>query len=277
MSTDEADAHFAGWMRENLDIAAGHFDLEIRGQPVFGWRLRSIGARANGSAGAFWLRVVSQESQWAQGDPWTGTIDSNDIVDVLKPRVLDVFEWADGRQQRAEVMTLMPGRLCSPTDALRSPLPLSETWWSDLKTSLGSLADTGTRRINSDQQQVTYRICDRFGSDVDSTVDRWETVHGDLHWSNLVHPRFGLLDWELWGRGPAGIDAATLYCYSLLVPATANKIHAMFADALNSPTGRVAQLYVVARMLRRVDDGDYPDLAEPLTRHACGLLASSPI
>jgi hypothetical protein len=92
-----------------------------------------------------------------------------------------------------------------------------------------------------------------------------------------VHPRFGLLDWELWGRGPAGTDAATLHCYSLL-PATAKKINAMFADALNSPTGRVAQLYVIARMLRRVDDGDYyPDLAEALTRHAHGLLASTPI
>jgi aminoglycoside phosphotransferase (APT) family kinase protein len=101
-------------------------------------------------------------------------------------------------------------------------------------------------------------------------------VHGDLHWSNLVHPRFGLLDWELWGRGPAGTDAATLYCHSLLVPATAKTIHSMFADALTSPTGRAAQLYIVARMLRRVDDGDYPDLAEPLTRHARGLLASSP-
>jgi len=61
------------------------------------------------------------------------------------------------------------------------------------------------------------------------------------------------------------------------VPATAKKINAMFADALNSPTGRVAQLDVIARMLRRVDDGDYPDLAEPLIRHAHGLLTSSPI
>jgi hypothetical protein len=277
MNTDEADAHFAGWMRENLDIAAAHFDLEVRGQPIFGWRLRSISARTNGSQGARWLRVVSQEPQCAQGNTWTGTLDSNTIIDVPKPRVLDVFEWTDGRQQRAEVMTLMPGQVCSPTDALRSPVPLCETWWSDLKTSLGSLADTRTHRTNSDQQQVTERIHDRFGHAVDTAVNHWETVHGDLHWSNLVHPRFGLLDWELWGRGPAGTDAATLHCHSLRVPATAKKINAMFADALNSPTGRVAQLYVIARMLRRVDDGDYPDLAEPLIRHAHGLLAFFPV
>jgi hypothetical protein len=183
MNTDEADAHFAGWMRENLDLAAAHFDLEIAGQPVFGWRLRSVSARTNGSQGVCWLRVVSQEPQWAQGNHWTGTLDSNAIVDVSKPRVLDIFEWADGRQQRAEVMTFMPGQVCSRTDALRSPLPLSDTWWSDLQTSLRSLSNTSTHRTNSDQQQVTEKIHGRFSSAVDTAVDHWETVHGDLHWS----------------------------------------------------------------------------------------------
>ncbi|MGH3549985.1 MAG: hypothetical protein ACRDQU_18125 [Pseudonocardiaceae bacterium] len=38
--------------------------------------------------------------------------------------------------------------------------------------------------------------------------------------------------------------------------------------------GPVARLYVIARMLRRIDNGDYPDLAEPLARHAHGLLLS---
>lgn len=48
----------------------------------------------------------------------------------------------------------------------------------------------------------------------------------------------------------------------------------MFTDVLNSPNARVAQLYVVARMLRRAEDGDHPNFAEPLIRHAHGLLAS---
>jgi hypothetical protein len=165
-------------MRDNLTVAAAHFDLKIVGRTVFGWRLRSISAQANGSRGTCPLRMVSQERQWA------------------------------------------PGQACSPTDALRSSLLLSDTWWSD--------------RTNSDQQQITQRIHAHFGDAVDADVDRWETVHGDLHWSNLVHPRCGLLDWQLWGRGPVGTDAATLYCYSLSVPATARKVYAIFADALNS-------------------------------------------
>lgn len=273
-TTDKADARFAAWMRNNLTIAAEHFELEITGQPIFGWRLRSIGARVNASGGERWLRVVSQERRWAQGDAWTGTVDANAITEVPKPRVLDVFEWDEGRKQRAEVMTLMPGQPCSPTDTLRSSLSLPDAWWSDLTQAIAILADTTTDRTNSNQQQVTQRITERFGDIIDTTVHHWETVHGDLHWSNLMQPQFGLLDWELWGSGPAGIDAATLLSYSLLQPPTARKVHAIFADVLGGPTGRVAQLYVIARLLRRIDDGDYPDLAEPLLRHAHGLLAS---
>jgi len=275
VSTKEADAHFAGWMRNNLDLAARHFDLNITTEPVFGWRLRSIGARAENVHGPCWLRVVSQEPEWAQGHSWTGTLAGNKIKGVPKPYVLGVFEWTDGRVQRAEVSTLMPGQPCSPTDVLRLPPALSDQWWSDLVRSVDTLATIRTDRINSDQNRVTQGIRERFDGSIDTTVDQWETVHGDLHWSNLVHPTFGLLDWELWGRGPAGTDAATLLCYSLLVPDTAEAVHALFADVLDTPTGRIAQLYVVTRLLRRIDAGDHPDLAEPLTRHAHAVLTTA--
>ncbi|MGH3631118.1 MAG: hypothetical protein ACRDRL_27200 [Sciscionella sp.] len=46
----------------------------------------------------------------------------------------------------------------------------------------------------------------------------------------------------------------------------------MFAGVLDTPTGRIAQLHVIARLLRRIDDGDYPDLAESLARYARRLL-----
>jgi hypothetical protein len=87
-----------------------------------------------------------------------------------------------------------------------------------------------------------------------------------------MRPRFGILDWELWGIAPAGTDAATLLCYSLLVPSIAEQVHELFSDALDTPTGRIAQLTVVARLLNRIDGGDYPDLAEPLQQHARTLL-----
>lgn len=46
MSSDTAaaDARFVEWMRLNLQNAAEHFELMLSGEPIFGWRLRTIGA-----------------------------------------------------------------------------------------------------------------------------------------------------------------------------------------------------------------------------------------
>jgi hypothetical protein len=270
----DADAVFRNFQRHNLGRAADHFRLTITGMPSFGWRLRSISAPAVGSAGECWLRVVSEEPQWAQGDGWTGNVDANLITGLSKPRVLDVHEWPEGdwRAQRAEVMTRAVGEPCSATDVLRAPLDVSTDWWADLRRCFGVLAATPTSRTYADQDRVTERIRYRFGDAADTTIRQWATAHGDVHWSNLMRPHLVLLDWELWGRGPAGTDAASLLCHSLLAPEIAERVHTTFADVLDSSTGRVAQLYVVARLLRRIDGGDYPDLAGPLDRHARILL-----
>jgi hypothetical protein len=273
----DPDAVFRNFQRHNLARASDHFGVAVAGAPSFGWRLRSISAPAIGSAGACWLRVVSDEPQWAQGYAWTGNLDANEITGVHKPRVLDVFEWSEGdwRNQRAEVMTLVAGTPCSPTDVLRATPDLPDTWWGDLRRSLRVLAETSTTRSHADQERVNDRVRGRFGDAVDATATRWETVHADLHWSNLMRPHLGVLDWEMWGRGPAGTDAATLLCYSLLVPDVAERVRTEFADVLGTPTGRVAQLYVIARLLRRIDGGDFPELAEPLQTLASSLVGPS--
>ena len=272
MDTTAADAHFTRWMRGNLDRAARHFDVTVTGAPVLGWRLRSISAPVVGPAGARWLRVVSQEPEWAAGEHWTGGVDAATVTGVHRPRVLDVHEWTDGRRQRAELMTRVPGEPCSPTDALRTVPDLPASWWTDLDGALAALAATPTRRIHVDQDAVTRRIVARFG-EVVTTVPRWTTVHGDLHWANLLRTPFGLVDWELWGTAPAGTDEATLFCFSLLVPTVAEQVRHRFAAVLDSPAGQLAQLYVLARLLDRADGGDHPDLVGALRVHAKRLLA----
>jgi hypothetical protein len=273
MDTAAADAHYAAWMRENLRHAANHFGLTIISDPVYGWRLKSIGARVRTDHGEAWLRVVSQEPQWASGDHWTGALDANAITGIRKPHVLDMHEWSEGRRQRAEVMTLVPGQPCSPTDALRETPDLPDSWWAELHLTLAVLADVDTTRVHADQQKVTARIHERFGAGIDTTVTAWETAHADLHWNNLRCPEFALLDWEFWGRAPAGVDAATLYLFSLLVPDTAQLVHAAFAAKLETPTGCIAQLYVAARLLRRIDDGDFPELGEPIRTYMESILS----
>lgn len=70
---------------------------------------------------------------------------------------------------------------------------------------------------------------------------------------------------------PAGYDAATLYCLSLLTPRTAKKAHDTFSKILDSPDGIRSQLHVIGRYLKRVE---YGDLADVLHQHARWLMTS---
>jgi hypothetical protein len=81
------------WMREQLRLASEYFSVQLGGEPVFGWRDRTIGSRVMGDQGARWLRVSWADPQWAEGEYWTGNEDAANIVDVPKPTVLDLYEW----------------------------------------------------------------------------------------------------------------------------------------------------------------------------------------
>lgn len=265
---ERTDEQYRGWMRGNLVRAAKHFRTTVVDEPIFGWRLRSIGARVDGGGGAGWLRVVGERPQWLPAEFWTGNADANIVTNVAKPRVVDTIEWEEPgwRRVRAELMTLMPGHPCSATDVLRNAIDLPDMWWAELRRTMDVISATPTSRLSANQEKVTRRVEAVFGGSLDMRIQSWATVHGDLHWSNLLGPRFGLLDWEWWGRGPAGTDAATLHCYSLLVPTIARRVRDIFADVLDTPAGRVAQIYAAARLLSRAQQ-DYPDLADPLRQY----------
>jgi hypothetical protein len=269
LAVERSDAIFTAWMRDNLHQAAEHFDIQVAGEPVLGWRLRSISAPVTEPAGTpRWLRVESARPEWASGNAWQGASDANDLpATIPRPRVLGVWEWAsDGRRQRAELSTRLPGQATSDSDVLCRPITLPDAWWQALRTAVDELRPIPTNRVRTDQDTINTHTQAAFGTGL--PVRRWETVHGDLHWANLLAPELGILDWELWGRGPAGMDAASLLCHSLLVPEIADRVYATFADVLDSEDGRVAQLTVAAWMFGRIEQGDYPHLWQPLREHA---------
>lgn len=253
MNVERSDRAFRQWMRENLAHAATHFGLTVTGEPVFGWYLRSVSAPAHGHSGSCWLRVGSEKSRSfveAGTEFWTGNVDANAVTGVSKPSVIDSLEWEvpdQGRHVRAEVMTLLAGHPCSPTDVLRTPLDLPDAWWDDLRRDLDALRAVPTTRFAA-----------RMAS-----VEAVETVHGDLHWNNVLAPEFALIDWEMWGLGPAGMDAASLYCTSLLVPDVADRVHKVFADVLDTPEGQATLARTASRVLRHTEDNN-PDLAPQL-------------
>jgi hypothetical protein len=261
------------WMREQLRVASVHFSVTPHGEPVFGWRDRTIGSRVSSTDGQRWLRVSWADPQWAQGEYWTGNEDSTTITGVPKPVVLDMYEWGEKNyRNRAEVMTLVAEQPCSATQELRNDLDLPDRWWSDLRNALDTLAQQPTGRGKCDQRQLSRRLLAFFGSSIDPTVTEWVTAHGDLNWTNLTRPDLVLLDWESWGRKMVGYDAATLAVLSLRAPDTARKVHETFADIVDSPDGVRAQLAVIARYLKRVELGDFGDYADHLHRHARALL-----
>lgn len=270
MEVESSDERFSAWMGDNLRRAAARFGLRVVGEPVWGWRLRSIGARAEGPGGPRWLRVVSEYPQYADGGSLTGNTDAAALGLAAVPRVRDWWQWqADGRVQRAEVSTLLPGRPVSDADVLRADPGLPAGWWTRLYATLDALRAKPTERVGTDQDAVSGRTRAMLGAEV--RVGRWETAHGDLHWANLMRDPFGVLDWELWGRHPAGTDAATLLAYALPVPVVAERVRQMFADVLDTEDGRRAQMIVAARILSRIADGDYPDMADPIRRHLHSL------
>ncbi|MBV9140705.1 MAG: aminoglycoside phosphotransferase [Pseudonocardiales bacterium] len=264
----ENDAH-RGWMRAALAKAAAEASAAVVGNVAFGWRDRSLSARVRAESAEFWLHVVTEQEQWGGGDFWTGNTEANTIIGVPKPRVLRAWEWAEGATRlRAELMTLADGQQCSPTPELRSPVELLGTWWRTLRESLRTLALVPTSRTYLTEHEIARRLRVFFGDRADPTVSEWTAAHADLHWANLIASSLVLVNWEGWGIAPAGFDAATLYLHFLLQPATAKQVRAELNELLEHRDGLVSQLYVTTRMLLRIEQGDYPDLAVPLHRNA---------
>ena len=274
----DADAHFRNYMRYCLEAASKNFDVAIVDKPVFGWRLRSIGAKSRDDNGNYyWLRVKSELLEWPLGEEWLGNWQANSISSIRKPKVLKSQEWEEvgWRRQRAELIDLMQGEVCSPQDLLSNNLDLSNSWWNELEDALKiNLPKAETSRILFSKEHLFSRISNRFGSILLPDELVWTTVHGDLHWSNLMRPKFAILDWEMWGRGPEGLDAATLLYYSINAPEVYAKIETLFETHLSSPTGLVSQLYVVCRLMDRIEGGDYPELLQPLNHFSAKLLRS---
>jgi len=270
----DPDAGFRNFMRGNFLYAATALKVEPSSPPTFGWRIRSIGAEVRSVDGPMWLRVISEELSWSKGTAWTGNKDANIIVGVAKPDVRAVLDWDEPgwRRQRAELMTLLPGEMVSPTPHLAANAVLNAEWWRSLRQTLDVLKAVPTDRNYADQARVQSRIRKHFPHAANLSVDAWSTAHGDLHWSNLLAPRFGLIDWELWGRGPRGADVATLIGYSVLVPEMVQRLEELFIADISGPTGRIAQLYVIARLLDRIQLGDHLDLEGPLRLRARALI-----
>lgn len=269
----QAESGQRAFLHRILNQAATQMGTTIDGRPVFGWHDRTIGAPVTRGGQRWWLRATAEHEQYAHGEQWTGNADAAILAGIPKPTVVDRAEWNESEVAiYAELMTFVAAPPCSLTPELRTAIDLPDTWWRELRSAVDTLGRTpvdrpmGFGEHGRPQQEF-------FGTHV-PPPSSWATEHADLHWANLTHPDMTILDWEFWGRAPQGYGAALLHCHSLLVPEIAERVYALFADLLNTSTGRYAELSAIAYLLRRADGGDYPDLAAPLRARAETLLSA---
>ncbi|WP_067140445.1 hypothetical protein [Microtetraspora malaysiensis] len=243
------------------------------GPAVFGWHDRTIGSAALRQGGRVWLRATAEHQDWAGGEAWTGNRDAAAIKRVPKPELIDRVDWSEPPIAiYGELLTYVPDSPCSPTLELTAPLALRVSWWLELRAALDTLAVTPTTRGDHDPRDAVRRAKDFYGQALGVPEPVLRTEHTDLHWANLTQPSLYLPDWEYWGMAPAGYGAAVLYLHSLPVPEVAARVHEVFADLLDSPAGRLAQLSAAAHILDRAAGGDYLALSGPVRSHAEDLL-----
>ncbi|WP_344638137.1 hypothetical protein [Kitasatospora cystarginea] len=225
--------------------------------------------------GAGWLRLVCAPADKAGGKLWEGPQEAERFIPpaVPRPRLRDRRTWTEGDYgYLAELYDKVADRTVTTVEPiLRTAPDLDHKWWSGLSTAVDAIADVPTERVAVRQEYLDRAMPQYLGVSIDTTVPAWSTAHGDLHWANLTAPAFAILDWEGWGRAPAGYDAALLHAYSLRVPETAAEVRRHLGNLLDTPAGRFAELVVITELLQTATRGDNLELEAPL-RHRLGHL-----
>ncbi|MEU6267817.1 phosphotransferase [Saccharopolyspora shandongensis] len=234
---------------------------------------RTVGARSDRGT---WVRIEVQPAHVFGSRGWGGIASSEQLRGVSKPSWLCSLDWFEnGFRWRADETDLITDPPVSQRARIEAPPTLPEAWWEAFNQSLNALRahcpDHSATRHTAllTQERMTWLITSVFG-EIDTKVTEWCAVHGDLSWANLTAPECVFLDWEDWGRGPVGFDAASLWALSLPVPELADRITVERASDLATRSGRISWLYQCAGLLDSETD---PVFIEPAREQADRLLA----
>ncbi|MFG2348272.1 protein kinase family protein [Streptomyces phaeochromogenes] len=215
-------------------------------------------SKYNGTAGfrtdeGTWVRLAWRRTEKIDTQAWTGFEAAAAIDGVPRPEWSAAALWTDhtlGVVWRADEMTLVEDGALSATGDITEDPGLPEQWWIDLRTALTNLAEHSTDRVSMGQSHLTRRIHEVYGDDIDTTITDWVCAHGDLGFANLCGPHLSIIDWESWGMGPVGWDAACLWSASVAVPTFAERVLSLFSDELSSRSGKLSRLLLCANVER---------------------------
>lgn len=242
-----------------LKLICERFDLVPSGAVQHGFRQKSFGTRVSDRSGnESWLKLYGHNGP--SGSPmWTGEREAAKLKGLRKPEVIRLEEWqSDGYRWRAIQMALAQ----SPFIDAAAPPPLSRIdrdWFRALRQTVDVLSAIPANRIGTHTLRIEAVLKRRYGNMKQWRAGRLVTSHGDLHWANLTHPEFLLVDWEHWGAAPDGFDAATLLANSLVEPELFDYLRELFAGQLETRDGRLSLLFRYVEQLHFMDQGvTYP-------------------
>lgn len=258
---------YEAWLAETWRQSVDRFDVVPVGEPTPAGSLRSVGGVVHYRGEPVWLRVAPFLAHKMDWEWLTGLRDAMPLKGIKKPDVLASTEWTRTDPVPVPIVADLVTLVTDPTAAgrnqfLTEPVDLSDVWLADLRASLDALAGYPTTRETFGHQldRFDHLVRAVYGRPLPADVaPQWGTVeHQDLHWGNITIPKFMILDWEMWGVGLTGYGVARLYCTGLAVPEVAEKLYAAFADILDSPSGRYAQLVAAAEVIMTIADYDHP-------------------
>lgn len=259
------------------DAATGFTAWPADARVVWGWHGRTVGCEVAFEGRRAWLRVQTALQGKSGGRIWDGTLAAQQSVpaSVRRPALIDWRDWTvEGYEYRAELTSFAPSPVCSPEPFLRRELDLPDEWWASLRVSLGAISGVETDRVTLSQGYLDRALPTYLEAPTLATVPaRWSTSHGDCHWANLTTEGPVLLDWEGWGRTPAGYDAALLAVHSILVPEAEARVRTELAAFLDTPEGRFAELTVLAELIQTTTRGDNLDVEAELRERGRILLS----
>ena len=249
--------------------------LTTVGEAKYGWHQKSIGSQVKLKNGDnAWIRLIFQKINSETCHLWDGELEASKFNIPAKPNLLKSVDWIDENYQwRATLSDFIDSKSLSKEPFPEQSLVLSTQWILNLKINLNILSKISTDRISVRQDLINPRIRERFGNQIDTNINAWITMHGDLHFANLTNEGPYILDWEGWGIGPRGLDCAFLSIYSIAYSDLHDQIQLHFSEELNSHDGIISQLFVCSELMRMTEvHNDHPHLYSLIKNKASALL-----
>ncbi|MBY0264384.1 MAG: hypothetical protein K2P90_02995 [Holosporales bacterium] len=234
------------------------------GEIAYGWRQKSAGQAVSLQNEAIvWIQVALHRSPEV-ASLFRKRLEAKDqIIGIQPPKLLELTT-KEEPLRTLWTSTFVESAPFSITPELQDPIVLDSEWLQKLETQLIRLAEASSPFESYRQELITRRIQERYGPDLPTQIETWQTIHGDLHWANVTED-CTLLDWEGWGIGPRYLDIAFLYEYSVACPPVCQILEEKFPFLWGTSDGLICLLFVSSELLRMIElYEDHPQLKTPL-------------